>query len=163
MSACPCGSGDSLDLCCGPYLVGEALPETAEQLMRSRYAAFCIAKLDYVLETHDPATTSAVDEQGLDTWMRDSEWLGLEIHETEKGGPTDEFGRVSFTARFRRGHERHSHREDSVFRKVDGRWYYVDGKLGGEPIRREQPKVGRNEPCPCGSGKKFKRCCGKLG
>ena len=30
-------------------------------------------------------------------------------------------------------------------------------------IRHEQAKVGRNEPCPCGSGKKFKRCCGAAG
>jgi preprotein translocase subunit SecA len=29
------------------------------------------------------------------------------------------------------------------------------------PVRRDVPKVGRNEPCPCGSGKKFKNCCGK--
>lgn len=29
------------------------------------------------------------------------------------------------------------------------------------PTRREAPKVGRNEPCPCGSGKKFKACCGR--
>jgi len=27
-------------------------------------------------------------------------------------------------------------------------------------VRREGPKVGRNEPCPCGSGKNFKKCCG---
>jgi uncharacterized protein YecA (UPF0149 family) len=30
----------------------------------------------------------------------------------------------------------------------------------GRPIRRTEPKVGRNDPCPCGSGKKFKKCCG---
>jgi len=29
-----------------------------------------------------------------------------------------------------------------------------------EPYRRETPRVGRNEPCPCGSGKKYKKCCG---
>jgi len=28
-----------------------------------------------------------------------------------------------------------------------------------EPIRRQQPRVGRNDPCPCGSGKKYKKCC----
>lgn len=28
------------------------------------------------------------------------------------------------------------------------------------PVTRESPKVGRNDPCPCGSGKKFKQCCG---
>ncbi|MFO7648079.1 MULTISPECIES: preprotein translocase subunit SecA [Halomonas] len=32
----------------------------------------------------------------------------------------------------------------------------------GRPVRREGPKVGRNDPCPCGSGKKYKQCCGKL-
>ncbi|MGE4534577.1 preprotein translocase subunit SecA [Halomonas sp.] len=32
----------------------------------------------------------------------------------------------------------------------------------GRPLRREGPKVGRNDPCPCGSGKKYKQCCGKL-
>lgn len=30
-----------------------------------------------------------------------------------------------------------------------------------EPYRREHPKIGRNDPCPCGSGKKYKNCCGK--
>ena len=36
--------------------------------------------------------------------------------------------------------------------------YYEDKRL--EPIRTE-PKVGRNDPCTCGSGKKYKKCCGK--
>jgi preprotein translocase subunit SecA len=31
-----------------------------------------------------------------------------------------------------------------------------------EPYRRANPKVGRNEPCPCGSGRKFKKCCGAV-
>ncbi|HDZ20727.1 MAG TPA: hypothetical protein ENH80_11455 [Phycisphaerae bacterium] len=39
------------------------------------------------------------------------------------------------------------------------------GPPGPEPkvetIRRDVQKVGRNEPCPCGSGKKYKKCCGK--
>jgi len=40
----------------------------------------------------------------------------------------------------------------------------VEGRRPGErqgPIVRETPKVGRNEPCPCGSGKKYKKCCGR--
>ena len=28
------------------------------------------------------------------------------------------------------------------------------------PIRKDEPKVGRNDPCPCGSGRKYKKCCG---
>jgi len=38
----------------------------------------------------------------------------------------------------------------------------IAGSQRGEkpkPIRRDQPKVGRNDPCPCGSGKKYKQCC----
>jgi preprotein translocase subunit SecA len=35
-------------------------------------------------------------------------------------------------------------------------------KLELTPVRREVPKVGRNEPCPCGSGKKYKNCCGRV-
>jgi preprotein translocase subunit SecA len=34
-------------------------------------------------------------------------------------------------------------------------------KLELAPVRREMPKVGRNDPCPCGSGKKYKNCCGR--
>jgi preprotein translocase subunit SecA len=36
------------------------------------------------------------------------------------------------------------------------------GENGGRsPVKRKVPKVGRNDPCPCGSGKKYKRCCGR--
>jgi len=53
------------------------------------------------------------------------------------------------------------HHEISRFLKKDGNWYFVDGQLvPPKPEIRKQPKVGRNEPCPCGSGKKFKKCCG---
>lgn len=33
-------------------------------------------------------------------------------------------------------------------------------KRGGATVQRDEPKTGRNDPCPCGSGKKFKQCCG---
>lgn len=39
---------------------------------------------------------------------------------------------------------------------------FWQAKRGGETVRRDAPKVGRNDPCPCGSGKKYKQCCGKL-
>jgi SEC-C motif-containing protein len=55
-----------------------------------------------------------------------------------------------------------AHTERSRFVKESDRWYYVDGLLP-TPVtyRREEEKVGRNDPCPCGSGKKYKKCCGK--
>ena len=37
------------------------------------------------------------------------------------------------------------------------------GEEKRSPFVRDLPKVGRNDPCPCGSGKKFKQCCGKIG
>ena len=70
--------------------------------------------------------------------------------------------KYSFEARYSVNGMPQSLREDAFFRREDGRWYYVDGNVHGQdPYRRETPKVGRNEPCPCGSGKKYKKCCGK--
>ncbi|MHC4129070.1 MAG: SEC-C metal-binding domain-containing protein, partial [Planctomycetota bacterium] len=37
----------------------------------------------------------------------------------------------------------------------------ADGPRKRQPVRRSTPAIGRNEPCPCGSGKKYKNCCGK--
>jgi SEC-C motif-containing protein len=49
----------------------------------------------------------------------------------------------------------------SRFLKQDGEWYFVDGQLvAPKTEKRNQPKVGRNDPCPCGSAKKYKKCCG---
>jgi SEC-C motif-containing protein len=162
---CPCGTGTDFEKCCAPYLAGVALPDTAEQLMRSRYAAFTRGDIDYVMRTHHPSTVGEVDEKATHDWMRTSEWSGLEIL-SSKGGPDDLTGRVDFVARFsdKRGDQEHS--ESSIFKKKNGRWFYVDGKPGGsgqETIRREEPKVGRNDPCPCDSGKKFKKCHGRPG
>jgi preprotein translocase subunit SecA len=39
----------------------------------------------------------------------------------------------------------------------------VQDALPQEPVRRDLPKVGRNDLCPCGSGKKYKKCCGVNG
>jgi uncharacterized protein len=38
--------------------------------------------------------------------------------------------------------------------------YWLDKRISHAPIRRDSPKVGRNDPCPCGSGKKYKSCHG---
>ena len=50
--------------------------------------------------------------------------------------------------------------ETSAIELVDGK---ISPKEGGidKTIRNEEPKVGRNDPCPCGSGKKYKNCCGR--
>lgn len=124
--ACPCGSGDSFDVCCGLYHDGVPAP-TALALMRSRYAAFVRGAIDYLIDTHDASTRKAVDRASLAAWSRDTVWRGLEIVATERGGEDDRDGVVEFVARGITKGTPFAQRERSRFRKVDGRWYYVDG------------------------------------
>jgi len=126
--------------------------------MRSRYSAFVFEDIAYLLATHDPETRDVVDERSLADWARSAEWQGLEILDRAGGGPEDSEGVVEFKARYRSGDAEVEHHERSRFRRVEGQWRYVDGAA---PERKQAPRVGRNEPCACGSGKKFKKCCGR--
>ena len=115
-------------------------------------------RIDYLIDTWDAPN---VDRTAVERWARESTWLGLEILATERGGADDPEGIVEFRARYRdpKG-ALHLHHERSRFRRRDGRWVYVDGMTPpAAPVRRADAP-GRNDPCPCGSGKKYKRCCG---
>jgi len=159
---CPCGSGKEFGSCCAPLLEGKEQAETAEQLMRSRYTAFAVGNVDYIFDTHDPDTVHQIDRKSTETWSKQSEWLGLEILSTNLGGPDDYTGTVEFLARYKARGTKIDHREVATFRKHNGAWLFVDGEeVAGPPVVREGPRVGRNDPCPCGSGKKYKKCCGK--
>jgi SEC-C motif-containing protein len=156
---CACGSGTIEPACCGMYLDGIAAP-TAEALMRSRYTAYVRGAIDYLVDTHDPATRANLDRDGMARWSRETEWRGLTILATERGGEADATGIVEFVARGATAGAPFAQRERSRFRRLDGRWYYVDGDVIREPVRAaSQP--GRNDPCPCGSGMKYKRCHGR--
>lgn len=155
---CPCQSGKSFAECCGPYLSGAAFPPTAEALMRSRYAAFATHNVDYLEETLLPGTRADFDRAAALEWATSSEWKGLQIRSTEAGGAGDSEGWVEFVAVFNQNGQDQVHHETGHFEKQGGRWYYVDGVRGIRPRRVE--KVGRNDACPCGSGKKYKKCCG---
>jgi SEC-C motif-containing protein len=128
--------------------------------MRSRYAAYVRGAIDYLIATHAPSTRSDVDRASVVTWSRQTEWLGLEILDTVRGGEDDDEGIVEFVARGRTRGAPFAQRERSRFRRHDGRWYYVEGTHVREPTRTT-PSVGRNDPCPCGSGMKYKRCHGR--
>lgn len=166
-SSCPCGSGLAFAECCGPLLAGERAAATAEALMRSRYTAFARNELDYVMATMGSRQRKAFDASKVAPLNRETSWTGLEIHETAQGGADDDTGEVYFTAHFEHGGKSGELEEHSLFTRKDGRWLYT-GKRG---LHRDAAgatstsatitqKVGRNEPCPCGSGKKFKKCCG---
>src|SRR5262249_13650046 len=129
--ACPCGSGSPEAACCGRYHRGELAP-TALALMRSRYTAYVHGEIDYLVATHDASTRSSVDREGIARWSRETEWQGLEIIATEAGTEHDEAGVVEFIARGVTAGRPFAMRERSRFRRIDGAWFYLDGKVGGE-------------------------------
>lgn len=158
---CPCGKGESFEVCCGPILEGKRKATSAEELMRARYSAFTKGDVDFIVKSHDPDTVGQVDRKSTEAWSKGSTWKGLEILRTEQGNAGDNFGQVEFVARYEVRGTPIEHRELATFRADSGTWYFVDGEqIAGPPVRREAPKVGRNDPCSCGSGKKFKKCCG---
>jgi len=160
MSTCPCGSTATYSECCEPVISGAQPAATAEQLMRARYSAYVGVQMDFVFATTHPAHREGYDHAGTKEWAESSEWLGLEIVETKKGGREDESGEVEFIARFREKGVLREHHENAQFRKDGDAWYFTDGTMvKPKPITVSKP--GRNEPCTCGSGLKYKKCCGK--
>jgi SEC-C motif-containing protein len=161
MSDCPCGSGLAYEACCGPIISGAKSAETAEALMRSRYSAYVKREYKHLKDSLSGKQRSDYSEEETKKWAEKSEWQSLEIHETHKGGPDDDEGAVEFTAKFRSDDEDHEHREVAIFSREENKWVYAGQLEGpGETYVREEPKIGRNDPCPCGSGKKYKKCCG---
>ena len=159
---CPCQSGKTFKQCCEPFISGKKQAETAEQLMRARYTAYTQVQMDFIENTHDPRTREDVDMDANRKWAESTTWTGLEILETKDGGTDDNVGIVEFKASFKTDEGIQIHHELSEFRKRDGIWFFYDAKTpGGRPVVRTEAKVGRNDPCPCGSGKKYKKCCGK--
>ncbi len=157
---CPCQSGVKYSHCCEPLIKGKKQAETAEQLMRARYTAYTQIRMDFIEQTHDPKTSQDIDMQGSREWAQTTNWDGLEIIETAQGGVDDEVGTVEFKATFLTEEGPQIHHELSQFHKRDGVWYYSDSSQPSQTVVRASPKVGRNDPCPCGSGKKYKKCCG---
>ncbi len=127
---CPCGSGSKLSQCCGPMHSGERRASTAEQLMRSRYSAYALSELDYLIATN-PDDTKLLSQRrrSVRDSCRQTHWHGLTVLGTEAGSRTDLEGTVCFEAIFSAGGERHVLRENALFRRrdgtPDGEWLYV--------------------------------------
>jgi len=161
MENCPCGSDLTYADCCEPMITGAKPAETAEALMRSRYTAHLEVAVDYLISTIHPDHREGTDENSIRRWAERTEWQKLEVLECTAGGSDDTEGKVEFKAHFRDEGFRKCHHEIAEFVKEEDIWYFKDGQPGvAEQYVRETPKVGRNDPCPCGSGKKFKKCCG---
>ncbi|NHO64177.1 hypothetical protein G8770_01290 [Aestuariicella hydrocarbonica] len=162
---CPCGLNAPFEQCCGPRLSGQQPAATAEQLMRSRYTAHVLADVDYLIKSWQAPSPQSIDRAAIDQWSRQSDWRGLTIHRTEKGCTGDDEGWVDFSAFYSSKNlddraapaQIEEHREHSYFVRQNEHWYYVSGSPQDTDTTSN---IGRNSPCPCGSGKKFKRCCG---
>ena len=161
MDLCPCGSELKYGDCCQPLIADRQKAATAEALMRARYSAYVKTAVDFIIDTTHASQRNNYTAEGIAKWSRNSEWQGLTIVRTEGGGPQDEEGLVEFVARYVEKGKPNRHHEIAQFRRQEGNWTFVDGQAPKpQTVKRPGPKVGRNAPCTCGSGKKYKKCCG---
>ena len=159
---CPGGSGKAYAECCEPIIKGTTKAPTAESLMRARYTSYVKQEIDFIINTcEDSDEVAEIDRKATEDWSKNSTWHGLQILRTEKGTESDEEGIVEFEATYTRKQIRDVHHELAYFKKVNGDWMYSVGQLKTTTVVREGAKICRNDPCPCGSGKKYKKCCGK--
>jgi SEC-C motif domain protein len=128
MEICYCSSGKNFADCCEPFLLGNAKPLTAEQLMRSRYSAYATANVEYLLKTTHPSTRKFHDAESIKNWANSNTWQKLEIISTETGTQTDKHGIVEFKAYYSDADSNPQiHHEVSEFKKELGKWFFVTG------------------------------------
>lgn len=144
MSLCPCHSQKAYESCCKPYLDDGVAAPTPLLLMRSRYCAYATARIDYIKQTMRGLALKDFNSAEALSWSKSCQWTGLHIVRHTANT-------VHYIASFIHQGKQESIDENSLFEKQDDRWYYV-GKA-------KEEKISRNAPCPCGSGKKYKRCC----
>lgn len=155
MKLCPCCSGREFEECCEPKIKGAVPARTPEELMRSRYTAFAIVNADYLMKTSSELLRREQTKKSITQWAQENTWTKLEVvHCTENG----EYGSVEFKAYYTDHRDvKQVHHEASKFMKEGGGWVYSEGKIKPNLLEKS---IKRNDSCPCGSGKKYKKCCG---
>ncbi len=124
---CPCTSKHTYDRCCQPFIEGKKVPETAALLMRSRFSAYALGKVDYLLKTTQTVERAKLDRDELAGYCRSVKCVSLKIISAVQGGPGDESGTVKFHASLQVNGKRQLHIELSRFVRENGDWVYVDG------------------------------------
>jgi SEC-C motif-containing protein len=160
-SLCRCGSGlNGLD-CCQPIISGEKLAKKPEALMRSRYTAFCEQNAEYLMKSLHASKRQTDDPSAFTSTFDTTQWLGLQIKKASMDAHNPNKGYVEFiafwsprentmqTTSLREVKQLH---ENSTFVKERGQWFYLEGEM------LPAIKLGRNDICWCGSGKKLKKC-----
>lgn len=153
---CPCGA-PLYHECCQPLHLGQKKAESAEQLMRSRYSAFAMQEIDYIVKTTALGQQQALDVNAIAEWSKANTWLKLDVVQAkEKLGKNH--AQVEFKAHYADVNDQvqkvQIHHEVSHFVKHDGAWYFLD------PTADQQ--ITMKQPCICGSAKKFKQCCAEF-
>ncbi|PJG84986.1 YchJ family protein [Conservatibacter flavescens] len=146
---CPCQSGLEYEQCCGVFHQHQRSAQTAEQLMRSRYCAYVLQNIPYIVETTLPAQQPFLAQQAIRTWAESVQWQQLVIVDQRVRSTVHE--NIEFKAFFIQDGIEDVHHETSLFVKCAEKWYFLDHTL---------PLPTLKKPCICGSGKKFKHCCG---
>lgn len=130
MENCYCCSGKNFSDCCQPFLNGNAKPPTAESLMRSRFSAYAIRNVEYLLKSTHPATRKFHNFDEIEIWAKSNVWQKLEVVSVNKGEYKDKEGIVEFKAFYLdQNSTSQVHHEISNFKKELGKWFYVDGKI----------------------------------
>lgn len=154
---CPCGKTNNdtplkYEECCQPLHLGTEVASHPEQLMRSRYSAYYLALGQYIHDTHHVDFRGNTSPEEFTQSAKSTHWCGLEVIQSSTQGTS---GIVEFKANFIDKDKLHTLHEVSNFVLEDGYWLYTDGQF--QP--KTSQKINRNQPCPCGSGLKAKRCC----
>lgn len=154
---CLCGTGQAYALCCQPYHLNSKQPLTAELLMRARFTAYALQNEAYLLQTW------AIIKRPtrIDFSKEHAKWTALTLVKIKKGGAKDSKGVVEFKAYYLQEGEEYVMHEISRFKKSTGGWLYLEGVVKSVVKVGQSTNQGKNAPCECGSGKKYKRCCGK--
>ncbi|REL26754.1 SecC motif-containing protein [Thalassotalea euphylliae] len=152
---CPCGSAKQFEHCCQVIIRGEKKAKNAEQLMRSRYSAYAKAEAQYLFDTYATPSQQDLSVKDIADWAQENTWLRLTVHRHD---PLSTPAQVEFSAFYLNQDRVYEMRECSNFVVEQGSWCYLDGDI----IKHEEVAlVKRNDACPCLSGKKYKKCCGR--
>lgn len=121
MTNCYCGTSISFEKCCQSIIEGLQKATTAEELMRSRYSAYCVQDADYLLETTHHSTRQFHKKEDILEWSKSNHWLKLKIISADKNT-------VEFKAFYLDESQKAIiHQEKSTFIFENGSWFYVDG------------------------------------
>ena len=119
---CPCGSAKDYANCCKPYHTKQSNPKTPERLMRSRYSAYVLQQINYLVDTTHPSKRNLHDRNAISNWAKSNVWLRLEILMAQDD-------QVEFKAFYENNRQLHIHHELSIFKLEKEKWYYLSGSF----------------------------------